>query len=221
MTAIELSHFYLETGEAISNILAELQATERAHPNWLQDAKDVFENNNPLGHFSLRDITIRNMQKNYLSADFLATLRGLRQLDLLFYRKKHYFDDSRPEEEHLSISLKHALDVFYRYADAYLEDKLASITEEDRLLFFKKLRQWSTLKAMGADASNEISTLFCKEATQKPHPVLLDVCLAIECTEQASFQTNRHSKELSDEQAKILNHFASETSVANLDFWNI
>lgn len=221
MTVIEKSHCYLETGQALAEVLDALKELKCTHPKWLQDAKEALEKNDKPGHFTISLPNINSMEKHFENGDIYLTYFGLRQLDILFYRKKHYFDDSKNEEGRLTLAIKDAIEAFQSHADDYVEEKLNAMNDEDRQAFFMKLRKWSLLRIQGANATNEISTLICKEGTQKPHPILLEISLAQEIYFQAKYQQESHSKDLSEEEQKALNDFIANFEKAKLDFWQI
>lgn len=221
MTVIEKSHFYLETGQALAEVLDALKELECTHSKWSQEAKEALEKTNKSGHFTISLSSINDMKKCFKNGDIYLTFFGLRQLDILFYRKKHYFDDTKNEEGRLTLALKDALEAFQKYADTYVEEKLNAMNDEDRQAFFVKLRNWSLLRIQGANATNEISTLICKEDTQKPHSILLEISLAQEIYFQAKYQQESHLKDLSDEEQNTLNAFIADFEKAKLDFWQI
>ena len=221
MTVIEKSHFYLETGRALAEVLDALKELEYTHPKWLQGAKKELENHNKSGHFTISLPSINGIEKYFSDGDIYLTYFGLRQLDILFYRRKHFFDDSKNEEGCLTLALKNALEAFQKYADAYIEEKINAMNYEDRQTFFAKLRKWSLLRIQGANATNEISTLVCKEGTQKPHTIMLEISLAQEIYFQAKYQQENYLKDLSDEEQNTLNSFITNYEIEKLDFWQI
>ena len=221
MTVIEKSHFYLETGRALGEVLDALKELESTHPQWLQDAKEILENNCKTGHFTISSTSIKNMENCFVDGDIYSAYFGLRQLDILFNRKKHYFDDAKSEEDRLCMALKDTLEAFQNYADIYVEEKLNAMNEEDRRVFFLKMRKWSLLKNQSANATNEISTLICKEGSKKSHPILLEISLAQEIYLQAKFQEEKQLKDLSSEDQTRLKGFITDFETAKLEFWKI
>ena len=99
MTAIEKAHFFLEIGKTLEEILSALDELEEAHRNWLQDAKDVLEQDNDFGTFTISIEDISRIKDSFLEDDFYATYFGIKQLNLLFFRKRHFFDDAKSQEE--------------------------------------------------------------------------------------------------------------------------
>lgn len=90
MTAIEKAHFFLEIGKTLEKILAALDDLEEAHQNWLQDAKDVLEQDNDFGTFTISIEDILKVRGSFLEDDFCATYFGIKQLNLLFFLQKTF-----------------------------------------------------------------------------------------------------------------------------------
>ena len=221
MTAIEKAHFFLEIGKTLEKILAALDDLEEAHQNWLQDAKDVLEQDNDFGTFTITIEDILKVRGSFLEDDFCATYFGIKQLNLLFFRRRHFFDDAKSQEEHLELTLREGLQVFNKYADPYVNDKLNAMSEQKRQKFLAKLRKWSLLRGQGANTTNEISTLICKESPSMPHPILLEVSLSKEIYYQANYQRNKHSQDLSEDEKRLLDIFIKDFESAELQSWKI
>lgn len=221
MTAIEKAHFFLEIGKTLEKILAALDNLEEAHQNWLQDAKDVLEQDNNFGTFTISIEDILKVKGSFLEDDFCATYFGIKQLNLLFFCRRHFFDDTKSQEEHLGLILREGLQVFNQYADHYVDDKLNTMSEQERQKFLAKLRKWSLLRGQGANATNEISALICKESTSMPHPVLLEVSLSKEIYYQANYQRNKRSQDLSEDGKRLLDIFVKDFESAELQSWKI
>ncbi len=220
MTVIEKAHFYLEIGKVLEDILDTLGELESAHQNWLQDAKNTLENSTDPGRFTVSLKDIQNIRDKFLEGDFYAAYFGIKQLGLLFYRRRHYFDDSRPEEEHLELILRESAQTLNKHADSYVEDKLNAMDEQDREKFLAKLRKWSLIRSQGANSTNEISTLICKEATTTPHPILLEISLSKEIYLQAYYQRD-NPQNLSEDEKKKLKDFITSFETAELQSWKI
>ena len=221
MTAIEKAHFFLEIGKALEEILDALDELEEEHQNWLQDAKGVLEQNNDSGSFttSIEDIT--KIRQSFLEGDFCATYFGIKQLNLLFYRRRYLFNDTRPQEEHLELTLREGIQVFNKHADLYVDDKLNAMSEQEQQKFLAKLRKWSLLRGQGANTTNEISALICKENTSTPHPVLLEISLSKEIYYQANYQREKRSQDLSEDEKRLLDIFVKDFESAELQSWKI
>lgn len=221
MTAIEKAHFLLEIGKTLEEILTALDELEEAHQNWLLDAKDVLEQDNDFGTFTISIEDILKVRDSFLEDDFCATYFGIKQLDLLFFRRRHFFDDAKSQEEHLGLILREGLQVFNQYADPYVDDKLNAMSEQERQKFLAKLRKWSLLRGQGANTTNEISALICKESTSMPHPVLFEVSLSKEIYYQANYQRKKHSQDLSEDKKRLLDIFVKDFESAELQSWKI
>ena len=220
MTVIEKAHFYLEIGQALKDILDALDDLESVHKNWLQDAKNTLENSTNPGQFTVSLKDIQGIRDNFLEGDFCAAYFGVKQLSLLFYRRRHFFSDTRPEEEHLELILRESAQTFNKHADSYVEDKLNAMSEQNREKFLAKLRKWSLIRGQGENATNEISTLICKEATTAPRPVLLEISLSKEIYLQAYYQRD-NPQTLSEDEKKKLEDFIASFETAELQSWKI
>lgn len=221
MTAIEKAHFFLEIGKTLEEILSALDELEEAHRNWLQDAKDVLEQDNDFGTFTISIEDILKVRDSFLEDDFCATYFGIKQLNLLFFRRRHFFGDAKSQEEHLGLVLHEGLQVFNQYADPYVDDKLNTMSEQERQKFLAKLRKWSLLRGQGANTTNEISALICKESPSMPHPVLFEVSLSKEIYYQANYQRNKRSQDLSEGEKRLLDIFVKDFESAELQSWKI
>jgi hypothetical protein len=221
MTAIEKSHFFFEAGKALENVLDALDELDSVHENWLQDAKEALEKDTRTGYYTVSLPDIQAIKNSFLEGDIFSTYFGINQLCILFYRKKHYFDDSKSEEEQLNLELNKASETFRKYADSYVEDRLSTMREEDEEAFYRKLRRWSLIRGRGANSTNEISALICKESTTKPHPILLEVSLAKEVHLQALYQNEYHLKDLPEDEQRILKAFIVRFESAELQSWRI
>lgn len=221
MTAIELSRLYLETGIALGEVLSQIAELVAIRPNWLYDVKAALEFDNPLGNFTIRPKAIQTMQEHFVAGDYTKALFGLRQLDVMYYRKKYFFDDTKQSEEQLKIALSNALEVFLSHADAYLADKLKKYDEEKLRDFNQKLRSWSILKSRAVDATNEMSTLARRNGAKTIKPILLEICNAKELYLQAVYQRDSKKSKLSDEDKANLKAFLADFTAASLETWTV
>lgn len=218
MTAIEKSHFYLEIGQVIAGVIEALKELEDKHTKWLQDAKHSFEEDNKAGHFTVSIKDIEKIEGSFLDGDIYSTYFGLRQLNILLCHKGCFFDETRSEEEALKLILKEALGTFRDHSDKYIEEKLSEMTQENSRAFYKKLRIWSLLKKQGANATNEISTLICRESTQKPRSILLEISLSKEVFLQAKYQQENYLEILAEDERTAPNNLIASIEAAELDF---
>jgi hypothetical protein len=95
------------------------------------------------------------------------------------------------------------------------------MSEQERQKFLAKLRKWSLLRRQGANATNEISALICKENTSTPHPVLLEISLSKEIYYQANYQREKRSQNLSENEKELLDIFVKDFESAELQSWKI
>ncbi len=221
MTDAKLAQIFLETGEKLGVVLIDLRKLDEIHHGWIEDLKKAYNTENPLGNFILDTRDIVNMEGNFLNGDYYLTLHGLRQLQFAFYRKKHYFEDTKSNEGELFCDIDNALDAFYLHADEVFEYRMGQLTNDKREALYDKLRVWSIYRRLYSDASNEISTLICHDATLKTRPVFLEMSLAHQVITQAKYQKENGYEKLDAEEKQLLDALVSNQLFNELESWKI